>query len=392
MPYADESSTPFREDTMPKPPRKRDATVADVANEARVSKATAARALGDYGAVSDAVRSRVLAAAETLGYRPNELARTMNTGKSHTIGVIVGDIENPYFGLVTRGISDVAKDAGYNVVLVNSGEDLEAEREAVRVLLDRRVDGLIVAPASSLEVEHLHNINNSGRALVLLDRRAEGIDAVVVEADLGAAAYEATALLTAEGHRRIAYISTLEMGGEPFSETTVMRSSSVADRLAAVLEAQRDAGIADPGAFVRLSANSVRPDGVKTVVRRLMEQENAPTAIIASDSLIALGVLRALRDLDLSVPDDVSFVMFDDFEWTSLMTPAITVVSQPFYEMGAEAARSLIDGIEHTAAERTPPTFTGRLIRRDSIAAPRQEPLVGVDAGESAAPMRESRR
>jgi LacI family transcriptional regulator len=356
---------------MPKTPRKRDATVADVANEARVSKATAARALGDYGAVSDAVRSRVLAAAEALGYRPNELARTMNTGRSHTIGVIVGDIENPYFGLATRGISDVAKDAGYNVVLVNSGENLEAEREAVRVLLDRRVDGLIVAPASSLEVDHLHSVNNSGRALVLLDRRAEGIDAVVVEADLGAAAYEATALLTSEGHRRIAYISTLETGGEPYSEELIAKSSSVADRLGAVLAAQRDAGVTEPEAFIRLGANAVRPDGVKTVVRLLMEQDDAPTAIIASDSLIALGVLRALRDLELTVPDDVSFVMFDDFEWTSLMTPALTVVSQPFYEMGAASARALIAGIEHGGAVPPTPTFSGRLIRRDSIAAPR---------------------
>jgi LacI family transcriptional regulator len=356
---------------MTKPPRKRDATVADVANEARVSKATAARALGDYGAVSDAVRSRVLAAAESLGYRPNELARTMNTGKSHTIGVIVGDIENPYFGLATRGISDVAKDAGYNVVLVNSGENLDAEREAVRVLLDKRVDGLIVAPASSLEVEHLHNVNKSGRPLVLLDRRAVGLEAVVIEADLTVAAYEAAALLTAAGHRRIAYISTLETGGEPYSEAMVMRSSSVADRLAAVLDAQRDAGISEPGALVRLGANSVRPDGVKTVVRQLMQQDDAPTAIIASDSLIALGVLRALRDLDLTVPGDVSFVMFDDFEWTSLMTPALTVVSQPFYEMGAEAARVLIASIEHGGAPAAPARFTGRLIRRDSIAAPR---------------------
>src|SRR5690349_3291334 len=142
--------------------RRRDVTVADVAKAAQVSKAQAARALGNYGAVSDEVRERVLAAAEELSYRPNELARSMNTGKSHTIGVVVGDIENPHFGLVTRGITDVAKKSGYNVILTNTDEDLASEIDAVRVLRDKRVDGLIVAPASSTETAHLKQVQESG--------------------------------------------------------------------------------------------------------------------------------------------------------------------------------------------------------------------------------------
>ena len=137
-----------------------------------MSKAQAARALGNYGAVSDDVRERVLAAAEELAYRPDELARSMNTGKSHTIGVVVGDIENPHFGLATRGITDTAKKSGFNVILINTDEDTGAEIDAVRVLLDKRVDGLIVAPASSVETQHLQRVHESGRPLVLLDRKA----------------------------------------------------------------------------------------------------------------------------------------------------------------------------------------------------------------------------
>src|ERR671921_1781330 len=110
--------------------RRRDVTVADVAKAAQVSKAQAARALGNYGAVSDDVRERVLAAAEELDYRPNELARSMNTGKSKTIGVIVGDIENGYFGLAMRGVSDTAKASGFDVILVNTDEDTTAEVDA----------------------------------------------------------------------------------------------------------------------------------------------------------------------------------------------------------------------------------------------------------------------
>src|ERR1700761_6018168 len=119
---------------------RRPATVHDVARAAKVSKATAARALGRYGSVSDRVKAQVLAAAEALGYRPNELARSMTTRRSGTIGVIVGDIENPFFSLAVRGISDGAKARGFNVILANSGEELAEEKAAVEVLFRKQVD------------------------------------------------------------------------------------------------------------------------------------------------------------------------------------------------------------------------------------------------------------
>ena len=109
------------------------------------------------------MRERVLAAAEELSYRPNELARSMDTGKSHTTGVVVGDIENPHFGLATRGITDTAKKAGYIVILVNTDEEEAAEIDAVQVLLNKRVDGLIVAPASSAQTQHLRDAGSSPR-------------------------------------------------------------------------------------------------------------------------------------------------------------------------------------------------------------------------------------
>src|SRR5687768_12316730 len=114
------------------PPAKPSVTVADVARAAGVSKATAARVLGGYGIVSDAVREKVLAVAKALDYRPNELARSMTTGRSGAIGVVVGDIENPFFSAAVRGISDVAHGAGYTVILANSGEDIAAEKDAIR--------------------------------------------------------------------------------------------------------------------------------------------------------------------------------------------------------------------------------------------------------------------
>ncbi len=353
------------------PARRRDVTVSDVAREARVSKATAARALGDYGAVSDSVRDRVQAAAEALGYRPNELARSMNTGKSNTIGVVVGDIENPYFGLAMRGISDAAKDEGFDVILVNTSEDVQAEIDAVRVLLDKRVDGVIVAPASSNETAHLRSVYESGRPLVLLDRRIADLEVDVVEADMTTAAYQATRHLTDAGHRRIAFISTLDVSDDVFREGGQLQVSSVADRLEGVLTAQRDVGIPDAADLVRFA-----PEGapaIKSVVRELLALPDAPTALIASDSLVALSTFRTLRDLRLTVPDDVSFVMFDDFEWTTLTSPPLTVVSQPIYDMGVQAARIVIGRVQGRVVPDAQRTFPATLVVRESVAPPPAE-------------------
>ena len=221
----------------PRPESRRAATVADIARAAKVSKATAARALGDYGQVSDAVRSRVQAAAEELNYRPNALAKSMNTGRSNTIGVVVGDIENPFFAHAMRGISDVASKAGYDVILTNSDEDVEAEKAAVEVLLDKRVDALIVAPASSARVAHLANVGAAGRPLVLLDRRADGqhYDSVTVDNRT-----RPRTRRPSSSPRAIAASRSSRPTTTPRPSTrraTPITMSSVADRVAGVMEA-----------------------------------------------------------------------------------------------------------------------------------------------------------
>jgi LacI family transcriptional regulator, galactose operon repressor len=357
----------------PREQPKRDATVADIARIAKVSKATAARALGAYGPVSDAVRDRVLAAAEELNYRPNALAKSMNTGKSNTIGVVIGDIENPFFGRAMRGISDVAKLNGFDVILSNSDENVEAERAAVDLLLDKRVDGLIVAPASSIETEHLQAVHKSGRPIVLLDRRADGADLDAMTVDNRAAAADAAAALLDAGHRRIAFISTIESDDPVFAIGQVLSSSTVRDRVHGLLEALTEAGITEPERYIRLDA---RRRGVAPLVRSLLMREDPATAIMASDSLVALSVLQALSDLGLAVPRDVSLVAFDNPDWASITTPPLTVVAQPIYELGAAAARAVVEQIAgRRDAPRASP-FETELIHRESIGAVAPEPVV----------------
>jgi LacI family transcriptional regulator len=348
--------------------RRRDITVADVAKAANVSKAQAARALGNYGAVSDDVRERVLAAAEELSYRPNELARSMNTGKSNTIGVVVGDIENPHFGLATRGITDAAKKSGYNVILINTDEERAAEVEAVQVLLDKRVDGLIVAPASSMESQHLRHVQDSGRPLVLLDRAADGLDAETFAVEMGAISFESTKYLIEAGHRRIAFVSTIRTDG-PYVPGMLLDSSQIADRLEGIRRAFEEAGLTQPVDLVRLNAGDA--ESIRRITRELLEGPGAATAIIASDGLIALSVVEAIQESGLSIPGDVSLLMYDDFAWTRLTTPPLTVIAQPVYDMGQAAANALIRQIEGRKPVAASPALTASLIRRGSVGAPR---------------------
>jgi LacI family transcriptional regulator len=356
--------------------RRRDVTVADVAKAAQVSKAQAARALGNYGAVSEDVRERVLAAAEELAYRPNELARSMNTGKSHTIGVVVGDIENPHFGLATRGITDIAKKSGYNVILINTDENTAAEVDAVRVLLDKRVDGLIVAPASSVDIGHLQRVRDSGRPLVLLDRTAGGLDVDTVAVDMERISYESTLYLLGAGHRRIAFISTLKADAA-YSEGMILDSSQIADRLEGMRRAFLEAEVPFPADLVRLNAGDA--GSIRTITREVLQSEDRATAVVASDGLIALSVVEAIQELGLEIPAGVSFLMYDDLAWTRLTTPPLTVIAQPVYDMGAAAASALVRQIEGRPPLATAPEFTATLVRRGSVG------IVPADSEESAA-------
>jgi LacI family transcriptional regulator len=343
-------------------------TVADVARLAGVSKATASRALGNYGAVSEAVRKRVSAAAAQLDYRPNELARSMNTGRSKSMGVIVGDIENAYFGLAMRGITDAAKQAGYDVILANTSESVDAEIDAVKVLLDKRVDGLIVAPASAYETEHLRDAHATGRPLVLLDRRVQDLDVPSVEVDIAPAAQAATAQLIHSGHRRIAFISALTTDDESFTGFP-LGVSSVADRLDGILRALPGSGAESSTELIRFRATN--RESTRRIVEELLASPDPATALLASDSLVAMNVLLALRELGVGVPDDVSFVAFDDFSWAELISPPLTMVSQPIHEVGMAAAETLLLLLRGETPKEQRRRLVAQLVNRESIGRPR---------------------
>lgn len=323
---------------MAKQDNHRDNTVADVAREAGVSKAQAARALGGYGAVSDAVRQRVLAAATRLNYRPNPSARALNTGRSLSVGVVVGDIQNPYFSLATRGISDAVERAGLGLVLANTGERVRAEQAAVDMLMDKRVDGLIVAPAATTELDHLRAVVDAGRPLVLLDRAVAGLPVDAAFADVGPATAQAIAQLLALGHRRIGYVTTAN-GRDIGDCGPAPLLSSVAARVAGLAGGFAEQGLTWDRTLLR---SGIRGEAeIRSAVADLVGGADPATALIVSDSLIGLAVVGALQEHGLRIPEDVSVLMYDDQPWARLVSPPITVIAQPTYDIGFAAGERL---------------------------------------------------
>lgn len=344
-------------------------TVADVARAANVSKAQAARALGGYGAVSDEVQERVNSAASQLGYRPNELARSMNTGRSNTIGVIVGDIENPHFGLALRGMADVARLAGFHLLLSNSDEKSLAEQEAVRVMLEKQVDGIIVAPSCSdpQKNSHLMQVLAEGRALKLFDRSVTGLDVEAICCEFTGVARQATQQLISVGHQQIAYVTSMELDRD-YQESADFGLTPVAQRVGGMMQAFAEAELPFDPALVQVNAQDEKQ--IARIVDALWQRPQPPSALIASDSVVAMWLLREITRRGLRIPQDVSFMMYDNFPWSEVVTPPLTVVAQPVYEMGREAARRLIAEIRGESPGPMP-RFEAELMVRQSVAAPK---------------------
>lgn len=353
--------------------RKSTPTIIDVADAAGVSRATASRALGRYGSVSPEAAEAVRAAAANVGYEVNHVARSMITGRTRTIGVVLSDIENDFFVRALRGVSHVARERGYDVFLASTDEDVELERKAVKALRGRRVEGLLVCPVDPTDAEHLRAASTAGEPLVLLDRGVAGLTTDCVGIDNRRAGYEATSVLLEAGHTRIAVVSgigqdamTRALRNAPVTEQPGETPSEgrVVGHYRALLEAgvQPDTRLQVPTDFSRTA--------VTDAVARVLSAVPRPTAILTSDSLETLGALHAIRLAGLSIPDDVSLLGFDDAAWIPIVLPPITVVEQPAYDMGVHAARALLERIEGSDTPPASVILPTRVITRDSVGPP----------------------
>lgn len=298
----------------------------DVAAAARVSVATVSRVLNGNERVDRERQRRVLSAIEELGYRRDGVARNLRRGSTKVWGLVISDIENPFFTSLVRGVQDQADKEGYSVILLNSDEDLNKEARCLTLMVEERVAGAILSPVSETE-SAIDLLVSAGTPTVMVDRRVRDLEADTVIVDNVLGAYEGTMHLLAAGHRRVACISG------PTGSTTGL------NRLNGYLRALEETELPVERELIRTT--DFKREGGYRATLDLFRQNPLPDAVIVMNNLMTEGALHALRELGLRVPQDVALVGFDDLSWATLVEPRLTTIAQPVRELGRAAAELL---------------------------------------------------
>lgn len=312
-------------------------TILDVAKKAGVSSATVSHVINNSRFVAPATRERVLNAISSLGYRRDGIARSLRRSQTGTIGLIISDLSNPFFSDIIRGVEDTVYSYGqdYNVILCNTEENEEKERLYLDVLLEKRVDGIVMAPAGGNHA-YLRDLAAGGFPIVFVDRWLPGINVDAVVVDNYDAAYRIVTHLIGLGHRRIA-IMVAQLG-----------SSAITERIEGYRAALAAAALPFNSDYVFRSTSSI-DDGCAAGLR-LLDTVPRPTATFGTNNFVTIGMMNALAQRGLRCPEDLAVVGFDDFPWASAFYPRLTTVAQPGYELGHTAADLLFQRIanKHT--------------------------------------------
>ncbi len=329
-------------------------SIYDVARHAGVSSATVSRVLAGSETVKAPLRERVLKSIEELNYRPNRVARSLRVQKSTTIGLIIPDIQNPFYLSVVRAVEDVAYKMRYRLFLCNSDEDVQKEALYLNHLIDENIAGIILSPAREKAVLITDQIRRLAEStpMVVLDRRLSGVTLDTVLTNNWEAAYEVVSHLIANGHRSIGAILGV-------SDITTGR-----ERREGYLRALAEQDIP----FVPDQLIQVVPkeaNGYKAA-RRMLSAPEPPTALFTGNCQLTAGALRAAHDLNMNVPLDIALAGFDDMEWNVIVQPGITAIAQPTYELGRGDAPLLMERMEHPTLPVREVMLKSKLIVRKS--------------------------
>lgn len=321
------------EEKAPRGGRKSSITIKDVASAAGVSIATVSAVINQNIPVSPKRSKAVRDAIASLGYAPHGPARSLRRGTTNAIGIIVGDITNPFFTSLIRVVEQRASDAGYFVIVANSDDDTGKEINLLRLFREQRVAGIMLAPAGDDEayVETLRSLIDV--PVVLIDRQLPGVPFDTVVVDNLKAAGMVTDYLIRLNHRRIGVVI-----GKQHLWTTEQR-------VAGYRQALKAAGI-EPEVELECLADS-RADAAYRAVQRLLTTSPRPTAIFAANNMMMLGAIEAVIDLGFRCPEDVSIAGIDDLPWSSAIRPKLTTVSQPIELLGTRALGMLLARIRH---------------------------------------------
>lgn len=326
-------------------------SIKDVAKHANVSTATVSHVINGTRFVSEDTKQKVLRAMDELNYRINFVARSLRSRKSYVIAflapILASETSNHFFMSVAAGIQSVLKQNQYHLMLSDSHEEEEFEQEEIRMLGSQMIDGLIMAPSSrdrdyeqlfgDYPVVYVDRVpNNSDRDSVVVDNRTVSKDAVE--------------MLIRKGHKRIAYLSG------PNTLTTKE------ERFAGYLEALAEAGLAAEEELV--CTGEVSLDSGYKLTESLLAHK--PTAIFATDNVMAMGAMFYMQENQVKVPDQIAVVAYDEFQWTRVTTPPLTVVEQPAFDLGVKAAEVMLERIDNADAPLSQHRLSAKLIVRQS--------------------------
>lgn len=328
-------------------------SIKDVASKAKVSTATVSHVINETRYVAEATKQKVYAAMKDLNYQPNRIARSLRSQKSSTIGLLVPlvaeDTSNFFFMSVANGIEQVLKENGYNLILSNSNEQAETERDQIRVFNTQLIDGLVIAPVNGREYDYKEEFSGN-YPVVFIDRHpstGEG-DRVLVNNRRGA--YEAVTALIEKGHERIGFV------------TGSLGITTSDERLEGYKEALRERGLTIEEGYMQEGPATFK-EGYSLAGKL---HRAGVTALFIANNVMTMGAVSYLQEQNIAIPDDMAVIGYDDYDWMKVTSPPLSVVRQPAFELGKTAVEQLLKRIDGYKGEHQEIILDSELVQRGS--------------------------
>lgn len=329
------------------------ANLKDVAKEAGVSISTVSRVLNNRKYIDTITREKVEKVIKRLNYKPNRVAQRLRIkdGQKKIIGLLIPDIQNPFYVDVIHGVEETAYASNYAVLIGNYDQNESKEKIYLNIMLSESIDGLIVAPAHEKDNEVIELVN-SGLPIVCVDRGLKDTDVDVILVDNRKGAFDAVEYLIKKGYKRIAYI-----GGLLQIPTTILRKEGYED-------AFRKYGLPIEQELIRFGNSKF--DSGKKITEELLKLPNPPEALFTGNNLITLGALETIHSMKLRIPEDIAIIGFDDMLWAISLNPPLSAVRQPGYDIGKQAANLLFQKIKEPDKIPAKTMFNAEIIIRSS--------------------------
>ena len=330
----------------------------DIAKKAKVSPTTVSHVINETRFVMPETKRRVLEAMKRLKYQPNLLARSLATGKTHTIGLVISDIRNPFYPELVQGVEELAVKNDYNVFLCNTDYDIEKGLRSISALIQRKVDGIIVA-SSQVDTNIINQLIDTHLNFVLVDwgKRNEGVDSLYFDYKVGM--IEAVSYLVSLKHRIIYFIS-----GPKTLKTSKIRTKNFID----AVEKQKGVDLK-----YKIFEGDHKIEGGCSTVRKILREKILPTAIVCSNDLTAIGAIKTFEASGIKVPDDMSVVGLDNIVLTEIISPTLTTIELERYGIGKVAMELLLNRVRDKDLPKQTRIFKTKLIIRESTSQKRKD-------------------